>query len=166
MEGGQLDVDNYLPYNLISQVKASQSALAQVSTFGSNPGNLNMYVYRPDNLPANAPLVVAMHGCTQNANVYYSNSGWPKYADQWGFALVFPEQKSANAANACFNWFTAGDVERGNGEALSIKQMVDYALTSYGLNPARVYVTGLSAGGGMTAGGGGTGCGLGFAIWS
>jgi poly(hydroxyalkanoate) depolymerase family esterase len=130
---------------------AQAATLAQVGTFGSNPGNLNMYVYRPDNLPANAPLVVAMHGCTQNANAYYSNSGWPKYADQWGFALVFPEQKSANAANACFNWFTNGDVGRGQGEALSIKQMVDYAISTYGLNRSRVYVTGLSAGGAMTA---------------
>jgi poly(hydroxyalkanoate) depolymerase family esterase len=130
---------------------AQAASLTQVTGFGSNPGNLSMYVYRPDGLAAGAPLVVAMHGCTQDATAYYTNSGWKKYADLWGFALVFPQQKSANAANACFNWFTAGDVERGQGEALSIKQMVDYALSSYGLNPARVYVTGLSAGGGMTA---------------
>jgi poly(hydroxyalkanoate) depolymerase family esterase len=130
---------------------ASAASLTQVSSFGSNPGNLTMYAYRPDNLPAGAPLVVAMHGCTQNATAYYDNSGWKKYADLWGFALVFPEQKSANAANACFNWFTAGDVGRGQGEALSIKQMVDYAVSTYGLNRTRVYVTGLSAGGAMTA---------------
>lgn len=130
---------------------ARAASLTQVSSFGSNPGNLSMYVYRPDGLPAGAPLVVAMHGCTQNATAYYTNSGWKKFADQWGFALVFPEQKSANAANACFNWFTAGDVGRGQGEALSIKQMVDYSISSYGLNAHRVYVTGLSAGGAMTA---------------
>jgi poly(hydroxyalkanoate) depolymerase family esterase len=94
---------------------------------------------------------VALHGCTQNANDYYTNAGWKKYADLWHFALVFPEQKSANNSTSCFNWFETGDTARGGGEALSIKQMVDYAVTTYGVNSARVYVTGLSAGGAMTA---------------
>ncbi len=75
--------------------------------------------------------------------------GWPKYADLYGFALVFPQTSSANNANSCFNWYRSGD--RGQGEALSIKQMVDYAKTQYGSDPSRVYVTGLSAGGAMTS---------------
>lgn len=130
---------------------AYAASLTSVSSFGSNPGNLSMYSYRPDGLPANAPLVVAMHGCTQNANDYFTNAGWRKYADLWHFALVLPEQKSANNSSSCFNWFETGDTARGSGEALSIKQMVDYAVTNYGVNPSRVYVTGLSAGGAMTA---------------
>jgi len=64
---------------------------------------------------------------------------------------VFPEQTSANNANKCFNWFQTSDATRGQGEALSVKQMVDYAVTHYGSDPHRVYVTGLSAGGAMTA---------------
>jgi poly(3-hydroxybutyrate) depolymerase len=75
---------------------AYAASLTSVPSFGSNPGNLTMYRYRPDGLAAGAPLVVAMHGCTQNANDYYSNAGWRKYADLWRFLLVFPEQKSAN----------------------------------------------------------------------
>ena len=71
---------------------AYAATLTAVTGFGSNPGNLTMYVYRPDGLPANAPLVVAMHGCTQNANDYFTNAGWRKYADLWHFALVFPER--------------------------------------------------------------------------
>jgi feruloyl esterase len=130
---------------------ASAATLTQVTNFGSNPGNLNMYVYRPDGLGGGAPVVVALHGCTQNANAYYSNSGWPKYADLFRFIVIFPEQKSANAANACFNWFTAGDVARGQGEALSVKQMVDYAQNTYGADPNRTFVTGLSAGGAFAA---------------
>jgi poly(hydroxyalkanoate) depolymerase family esterase len=136
---------------VIAAGPASAATLTQVTDFGSNPGNLNMYVYRPDGIGSGAPVVVAMHGCTQTANAYYSNSGWPKYADLFRFIVIFPEQKSANAANACFNWFTAGDVARGQGEALSVKQMVDYAQSSYGADPARTYVTGLSAGGAFTA---------------
>jgi poly(hydroxyalkanoate) depolymerase family esterase len=136
---------------IVGAPSAQAATLTQVTGFGSNPGNLTMYVYRPDGIGTGAPLVVAMHGCTQDANAYYTNSGWRTFADRWGFTLIFPQQSSANAANACFNWFTAGDVGRGQGEALSIKQMVDHALSTYGANPSRVFVTGLSAGGAMTA---------------
>src|SRR5688500_1858754 len=55
---------------------ARAASNTQVTSFGSNPGNLNMYAYRPDNLPSGAPAVVLLHGCTQNANAYYTNSGW------------------------------------------------------------------------------------------
>jgi len=134
-----------------TRAPAYAATLTQVSSFGSNPGNLAMYSYRPDGLASGAPLVVAMHGCTQNANDYSTNAGWRKYADLWRFALVFPEQRSANNANACFNWFEPGDTARGQGEALSVKQMVDYALSNHGIDRSRVFVTGLSAGGAMTA---------------
>lgn len=110
-----------------------------------------MYSYVPAGMPTGRPLIVALHGCTQSATDYYSHSGWPKYADLYQAAVVFPEQTPANNALSCFNWFTAGDIGRGQGEALSIKQMVDHAIRAYGSNPQRVYVTGLSAGGAMTA---------------
>ncbi|MFD6567741.1 PHB depolymerase family esterase [Micromonospora profundi] len=130
---------------------AQAATLTQVASFGSNPGNLSMYAYRPDNLPTNAPAVVLLHGCVQTASGYFANSGWQKYADQWKFALIVAEQKSGNNANSCFNFFEAGDTARGQGEALSIKQMVDHAKTNFGVNPSRVYVSGLSAGGAMSA---------------
>ncbi|MFD8204963.1 PHB depolymerase family esterase [Streptomyces sp. NPDC059695] len=131
--------------------QASAAGLTQITGFGSNPGNLSMYAYVPDGLPSGAPLVVALHGCTQSASDYYANSGWPKFADSYGFALVLPQTSGANNANSCFNWFEPGDSARGQGEALSIRQMVDKAVAQYGSDTRRVYVTGLSAGGGMTA---------------
>ncbi|HEX6500550.1 MAG TPA: PHB depolymerase family esterase [Micromonosporaceae bacterium] len=134
-----------------SALPAHAASLTKVSSFGSNPGALNMYSYRPDGLPSGAPLVVALHGCTQSASDYFTNAGWQKYADLWKFALVFAEQTSSNNSSKCFNWFQTGDTTRGQGEALSIKQMVDYAISNYGSDPKRVYVTGLSAGGAMTA---------------
>ncbi|MEV4657726.1 PHB depolymerase family esterase [Micromonospora sp. NPDC049301] len=130
---------------------AQAASLTQVTGFGSNPGNLAMYAYRPDNLPANAPAVVLLHGCTQNASGYFANSGWQKYADQWKFALIVPQQPSGNNANSCFNWFETGDTARGQGEALSIKQMVDHAKANFGVDGARVFVSGLSAGGAMSS---------------
>ncbi|WP_433529294.1 extracellular catalytic domain type 1 short-chain-length polyhydroxyalkanoate depolymerase [Micromonospora sp. CA-263727] len=130
---------------------AQAASLTQVTSFGSNPGNLAMYAYRPDNLPSGAPAVVLLHGCAQNAAGYFANSGWQKYADQWQFALIVPEQRSANNSSSCFNWFETGDTTRGQGEALSIKQMVDHARSSYGTAANRVYVSGLSAGAAMSA---------------
>ncbi|MET7710288.1 PHB depolymerase family esterase [Micromonospora sp. NPDC005413] len=130
---------------------AQAATLTQVTGFGSNPGNLAMYAYRPDSLPANSPAVVLLHGCTQNASGYFANSGWQKYADQWKFALIVAQQPSGNNANSCFNFFEAGDTARGQGEALSIKQMVDHAKTNFGVNGSRVFVSGLSAGGAMSA---------------
>ncbi|AKN73151.1 feruloyl esterase [Streptomyces sp. PBH53] len=125
--------------------------LTRVTGFGTNPGALTMYVYRPATLPAHPPVVVALHGCTQNAQVYADHSGLPQLADRAGFLLVLAETGTANNASKCFNWFQAGDNRRGQGEALSVRQMVSHAVTAHGADPRRVYVTGLSAGGAMTA---------------
>ena len=129
---------------------ASAAGLEPVASFGSNPGNLAMYAYRPEGLPANAPAVVLLHGCTQNATGYFTHSGWRKFADQWRFALVLPEQRSGNNAGSCFNWFEAGDTGRDAGEALSIRQMVGHAVANLGVDAGRVFVSGLSAGGAMS----------------
>jgi poly(hydroxyalkanoate) depolymerase family esterase len=130
---------------------AGAAGLTQVTSFGSNPGNLAMYEYAPSGLPAGAPLVVAMHGCTQTANDYFADSGWQKYADLWGFALVFPQTSASNNALSCFSWFDSTKDTRGKGEAASVASMVAKAESQYGSDAHRVYVTGLSAGGGLAA---------------
>ncbi len=145
----------------LSKLRAAQDAmwgglvhptrLTVIAPRGSNPGALRMLGYVPPGLPAGAPLVVVLHGCGQNASGYDHGSGWSALADRHGFALLFPEQERANNGNLCLNWFQPGDVTRGEGEVLSIRQMIDQMITTYRLNPARVYITGLSAGGAMTA---------------
>ncbi|MFJ3779340.1 PHB depolymerase family esterase [Streptomyces sp. NPDC090075] len=130
---------------------AAAGTLQQVTGFGSNPGNLTMYEYAPSGLSSGAPLVVALHGCTQSASDYHSHSGWQKFADEWGFAVVYPQTSSANNSLSCFSWFDSTKDTRGKGEAASIKQMVDTAVAQYGSDTSRIYVTGLSAGGGMAA---------------
>jgi poly(hydroxyalkanoate) depolymerase family esterase len=134
---------------------AAQPTLAatpvEVTSFGSNPGNLRMFKYVPDNLPSAAPLVVVLHGCTQNARTYAAESGWLQLADATHAALAMPEQSQANNQNLCFNWFQPGDITRDQGEALSIKQMVDQMRSDHRIDPKRIYLTGLSAGGAMTS---------------
>ncbi len=125
--------------------------LTDMAGFGSNPGALDAWIYLPDDLPANAPLVVVLHGCTQNAAVYDHGSGWSELADRHGFALLYPQQRRTNNSNLCFNWYAPGDARRDRGEAQSIAQMVDHLATTQRLDRNRVFVTGLSAGGAMTA---------------
>ena len=126
-------------------------AQTEVTGFGTNPGNLRMFKYVPSGLPAGAPMVVALHGCAQTAANYDAETGWQLFADRYRFALLLPQQQSANNSSSCFNWFEAGDTARGQGEALSIKQMVDRMVADHGVATSRIYVTGLSAGGAMTS---------------
>jgi poly(hydroxyalkanoate) depolymerase family esterase len=127
------------------------SRLSRLADFGANPGALGAHIYVPANLPRNAPLVVALHGCTQTAAGYDHGTGWSRLADRHGFALLFPEQQRPNNANLCFNWFAPQHVARGSGEALSIARMVDAVVQGHGIDRTRIYITGLSAGGAMTA---------------
>ncbi|HZH10610.1 MAG TPA: PHB depolymerase family esterase [Microvirga sp.] len=130
---------------------AAQSRLAEVRDFGANPGNLRMFAYTPPELSASPALVVVLHGCTQSAAAYDYGSGWSVLAERYGFVVLYPEQQDANNPKRCFNWFQAADTERGGGEAASIRQMVERAIRDYGVDRSKVFVTGLSAGGAMTA---------------
>ena len=116
-----------------------------------NPGALRARTYVPDGLAPGAALVVVLHGCTQTAAGYDHGSGWSDIADRHGFALLFPEQTRANNPNGCFNWFHSGDTTRGEGEVASIRAMIEKIVAAHALDPARVFITGLSAGGAMTA---------------
>lgn len=129
----------------------SPKRLTEIEDFGPNPGGLRMLAYAPEGLPENAPLVVVLHGCTQTAEGYESHAGWTRLADEARFAVVYPEQKRANNAQNCFNWFLPADSARGLGESRSIRGMVEAAMERFGTDPARVFVTGLSAGGAMAA---------------
>jgi poly(3-hydroxybutyrate) depolymerase len=114
---------------LLLLASASPQAFAaspvEVTDFGSNPGNLQMFKYVPDGLPSSAPLVVVIHGCTQNARTFASETGWIQLADKFGFALAMPQQTQTNNPQSCFRWFDSSQNKRDQGEALSVKQMVD-----------------------------------------
>jgi poly(hydroxyalkanoate) depolymerase family esterase len=127
------------------------SRLTEIGNFGPNPGALRMFTYLPPDVSANRALMVVLHGCTQSAASYDLGAGWSTLAERFGFALLLPEQQRTNNPNGCFNWFQTGDIERGHGEARSIRQMVAKMVSDHGIDPARVFVTGLSAGGAMTS---------------
>jgi poly(hydroxyalkanoate) depolymerase family esterase len=125
--------------------------LADLPPIRDNPGKLAARVYVPAGLDGPAPLVVVLHGCTQDAAVYDHGSGWSRLADRHGFILLFPEQNRANNPMLCFNWFSGNDNQRGMGEAASIAGMIAAMKKAHPIDPQRVFVTGLSAGGAMAA---------------
>ncbi len=135
----------------VAPTLARAEALAPVTSFGTNPGALDMYEHVPASLPAHvAPLVVVLHGCTQTA-ASMQNAGWDTLADTLGFAVLYPQQRSANNSESCFDWFGTTDQARGAGEAASIVEMVDQMIATNAIDTTRVYVTGLSAGAAYTA---------------
>ncbi len=131
--------------------KTKEYRNVSVSDFGKNPGNLKMFQYVPESLKNNAPLVIVLHGCFQNANAIAVQSGWNKLADENGFMVIYPQQKFSNNFKKCFNWYMESDMERGKGEVASIKQMIDFAVNENKIDKNRVFITGLSAGGAMTS---------------
>ena len=131
--------------------RKGSTRLREVFGFGSNPGNLRMFVYRPPTLADNPALVVVLHGCTQTAAGYDLGAGWSTLADRYGFALLLPEQQRSNNPNGCFNWFQLEHSRRNQGEPLSIRQMIEKSIVDNGIDRRRIFVTGLSAGGAMTS---------------
>ena len=134
-----------------SPVYPSQSHLTEIRSFGSNPGALRMLAHVPRQISEPCPLVVVLHGCTQNAADYDLGAGWSTLADRFGFCLLLPEQQACNNPNRCFNWFLPNDSRRGSGEAESVRQMVDRMVADHHIDPRRVFITGLSAGGAMAS---------------
>lgn len=134
----------------LTAARAEAASLQRISSFGANSGALDMYAYVPESAQPGAPLVVLLHGCTQDAAAYHDHSGWDGVADERGAVLIYAQQRSANNTNSCFNWFRPGDTARGSGETASIRRMAAYASEEFGATGA-AYVSGLSAGGAMAS---------------
>lgn len=136
-----------ISFAIAAAASTSAYALDQVTSFGSNPGNLEMFEYVPTSQPENAPMVVVLHGCTQTPETYNNLTGWETLAERYGFYMMLPKTTTANQAKGCFNWYEPGDFERGKGEALSIENMINTMTATHSIDTSRIYITGLSAGG-------------------
>ncbi len=131
----------------------AQNTLTEIKVRSSNPGHLKMFIHIPKNHRDSLkqmPLVVALHGCTQNANEIAVQSDWNKLADYYGFYVLYPQQNFLNNPNECFDWFNKNDIEKNKGEVYSIKQMIDFVIDTFSIDTTRIFAYGLSAGAAMS----------------
>jgi poly(hydroxyalkanoate) depolymerase family esterase len=97
------------------------------------------------------PLVVMLHGCTQNPDDFAIGTRMNEAAFERDFFVLYPAQAQNANASRCWNWFKHNHQRRGRGEPALLADMTRDIVNRYGMDDKRVYVAGLSAGGAMAA---------------
>ena len=97
------------------------------------------------------PLVVLLHGCTQNPDDFAAGTGMNDAARERGFYVLYPAQTRKANTSRCWNWFKHNHQQRGRGEPALLAGMTRDVIGRHAIDPLRVYVAGLSAGGAMAA---------------
>lgn len=97
------------------------------------------------------PLVLMLHGCTQNPDDFATGTGMNQAAAEAGALVVYPAQLRNANPNACWNWFSPESQQRDSGELALLVDMVRDVMARHPVDPQRIYVAGLSAGGAMAA---------------
>lgn len=103
------------------------------------------------NLGAPLPLIVMLHGCTQDADDFARGTQMNDLACEQGFHVLYPEQSREANPQGCWNWFKPNHQQRGRGEVETLATMIRQAIDRHRIDASRVYVAGLSAGGAMAA---------------
>src|SRR5258708_943031 len=134
---------------------ASSSGTFTQYTYNGSAGSRPYYVYTPANYqPGTAvPLIVMLHGCTQNPTDFAAGTQMNALADQKQFIVVYPQQTSSDNSSECWNWFQTADQARGSGEPAiiaGIVQTVEQTTSQWTVDTTRVYVAGMSAGAAMS----------------
>ncbi|TFK18671.1 alpha/beta-hydrolase [Coprinopsis marcescibilis] len=122
--------------------------LTRLSSFGSNPSNVGIFVYKPANVRPGAGLLVALHPCGGTAQQYFSSNAFRSLSDQRGFIVLYGQ--APNNSNC---WDIAGNATKthnGGSDSLGVASAVRFAISDWGINPDKVFVTGTSSGAMMT----------------
>jgi poly(hydroxyalkanoate) depolymerase family esterase len=121
-------------------------------SFSNSEGTRAYKLYIPSN-PGDGlrPLIVMLHGCTQSADDFARGTRMNFVAEEQGCFVVYPEQPQAANASKCWNWFRPGDQAHGKGEPSLITGITRQIIETQNIDPSRIYVAGLSAGGAAAA---------------
>jgi poly(hydroxyalkanoate) depolymerase family esterase len=112
--------------------------------------NYKLYIPRRPQTVRRA-LIVMLHGGTQDADDFAAGTRMNALAEEHGFIVAYPSQSKAANASLCWNWFSPENQMRGRGEPAIIAGITSEIISEYAVDPARVFVAGLSAGGAMAA---------------
>lgn len=136
-----------------SQESVPQGARFETLEFSGPTGSRRYKLYVPSGHRSDVrvPLVVMLHGCTQSPNDFAAGTRMNEAAEANDFLVAYPEQTAADNMRKCWNWFVDGNQRRDSGEPAIIAGITREIVGVHGIDPLRVYVAGLSAGGAMAA---------------
>ena len=122
------------------------------ATFSNAAGSRTYKLFIPSRADGGPrPLIVMLHGCTQSPDDFAAGTRMNFLADERNCFVVYPEQpRGANQAK-CWNWFRTADQQRDGGEPSLIAGITRKIMRDHDIDPKRVYVAGLSAGGAAAA---------------
>jgi poly(hydroxyalkanoate) depolymerase family esterase len=120
--------------------------------FSDAAGSRRYKVYVPsgDRGPG-LPVVVMLHGCTQNPDDFAAGTRMNALAEEQGFLVAYPEQPQSAHMQRCWNWYAEGDQVREGGEPALLAGIARAVVAEFSADPGRVYAAGLSAGGAAAA---------------
>jgi len=122
------------------------------STFTAEAGTRSFKLFEPAGFEGRTlPLVVMLHGCSQNPDDFAAGTRMNALAQEQGLYILYPAQAPRSNAHKCWNWFLAGDQRRGQGEPALLAGMTRHVMAMHRIDADRVWVAGLSAGGAMAA---------------
>ncbi|MNQ15480.1 Esterase PHB depolymerase [compost metagenome] len=121
-------------------------------SFRNSSGQRGYKLYVPPNPSGEPrPLVVMLHGCTQDADDFAAGTAMNAAAREQGFYVLYPVQSRDANPQKCWNWFKHNHQQQGRGEPSILAGMTRQVIDTHPIDTGRVYVAGLSAGGAMAA---------------